>query len=282
MKKCLIKATGWIGDTFFALSLPQKLKEELGFEVVDFLTYRPQPIRIINANKFVDNIFFNKVEDESQYDEIFEMPIIEDKNVAPTIQFQKSCGLKNLSTEFNLTLEEDVDNLAKLFVNCLPKDKLKIAYQGDWTLRKWNYSIEEYNNGQTNTQGDCSKIISILEQTNKYSLINISPYNTANLNLDIRGYDVDPVRYALMASIIKNCDFFIGAEGGMANLASGLGTRCIISTCHMHKKFGFNGEMSKTHEVQLGPEVLFPNKGHINLDPCLNEEQVAEKIIENT
>ena len=60
MKKCLIKATGWIGDNFFALSLPQKLKEELGFQVVDFLTYRPQPIRIINANNINDKYIIFK------------------------------------------------------------------------------------------------------------------------------------------------------------------------------------------------------------------------------
>ena len=282
MKKCLIKATGWIGDNFFALSLPQKLKEELGFQVVDFLTYRPQPIRIINANKFVDNIFFNRVEDESQYDEIFEMPVIKDLSEAPTIQFQKSCGLKNLSTEFNLTLEEDVDNLGKLFINCLPKNKLKVAYMGDWTSRKWNYSPEQYNKGETDTQGDASKIISILEDTNKYSLVNISPYSASNLNLDIRGYDVDPVRYALMASIIKNCDLYIGSEGGTSNLASGVGTRCIITWCHTHKQFGFNGKMFKNEDPKIGPKSFFPKGNHIHLDPYLNEEEVAQKIIENT
>lgn len=282
MKSCLIVAEGWIGDTLFCLSLPEKLKKELNYDVVDLFSYRPQPLNIVRQNKFIDEIFFNTFYEKpkKEYDDIFRMPIDVDLDTAPTIHFQKSCGLKNTSTEFNLSTDPNADNLANFFINCLPKNKIKIAYQGDWDVKKWNYTKEEYERGETNRKGDMRKVISILEQQPKYSLIEISPYQQINHQLDVRGYDTDPNRYSLIASMIKGCDFFLGAEGGMVNLAAGVGTKCIMTTCQMHKHFGYNGERQKKQNPQLGPDVFFPNKGHIHLDPYLSEEKIAEKIIE--
>ena len=94
MKSCLIVAEGWIGDTLFCLSLPEKLKKELNYDVVDLFSYRPQPLNIVRQNKFIDEIFFNTFYEKpkKEYDDIFRMPIDVDLDTAPTIHFQKSCG----------------------------------------------------------------------------------------------------------------------------------------------------------------------------------------------
>lgn len=274
--KCLIKATGWIGDALFALSLPEKLSTELGYTHIDFITYRPQPLQLISNNPYINNVYYNQSPDDSIYDKIFEMPVIEDKSISPTVQFQKSCEIKNTSTEFFVETDKNMDILSNIFHETLDDKKIKVAYQGDWSLRRRLFTEEQYRKGDTETIGDISYIINKLKSDNNLQLLEISPYYKGEN--DVRGFSIDPSRYSLMASIIKKCDFFIGAEGGMSNLAAALGVVSIITTCHMHRQFGYNGKMSKTDEVQLGPEVLFPGQGHRNLNPYLNDMEVFQEI----
>ena len=117
--KCLVKTTGWIGDSFFCLPLAEKLKKEYNFKEVDFLIYLPQPYDLIKRNSYINNVFIGEC-DESKYDKIFTMPVIEANIVAPTIKFQEFCGIKNTSSEYSIDTDPQKDILAECFLNILP------------------------------------------------------------------------------------------------------------------------------------------------------------------
>jgi ADP-heptose:LPS heptosyltransferase len=86
--------------------------------------------------------------------------------------------------------------------------------------------------------------------------------------------------FDLTASLIKVCDVFVGAEGGMANIAYAVGTRTILTSDFVHQLYGPNGVIRKNKEPKLGPAYYTsdPNM-HINLDPYLTDEQVADSMI---
>ena len=77
--------------------------------------------------------------------------------------------------------------------------------------------------------------------------------------------------------MIKACDWFIGAEGGLANLASGVGTKTIITGDYVHQLYGWNGVIENNQEPKLGPKYYFP-EGHYTLDPYLTDEEVIKTI----
>lgn len=292
--RCLINATGWIGDTLFATSLPEKLKKELGFTTVDFVTHRLQPWLLLKAHPYIDNLYYLKSDNpDSFYDKVFTLPSIEDKGIAPTIQFQKFCGVKNVSTEFQVYTDKQMDKAAEIFARSLSTSKEDIiTYQGDWDYRLWQPSDLELATKTWDKTGmyvyfrslrpiDFKKFIAYLKTyTRSKTWIEISPFKQpGEQSADSRGYSSDPFGYALNASIIKQSGLFIGAEGGLSNLAAGLGVKCIITTDHMDRMFGKDGFMSRCKDVQLGPAKLFPNKGHIHLDPFLSIPDLTAQIV---
>ncbi|MDB4317732.1 hypothetical protein N9973_00380 [bacterium] len=267
--KCLVKTTGWIGDSLFCIPLAELLKKEKGYTQVDFYIYLPQPFLLIANDPYIDNVYVcgvSEPKDDSIYDSIFTMPVCSVVDKPPTHIFQQHCGIKKLKSEFNITTTKQHDDYATYFLSTLPIRK-SIAIQGDWGKRRWFVENDNF------VKGEVSSIISELHDSNNFNLINISHEANSSLR-DVRGYDADPERYSLMASIIKHCDLFIGAEGGLTNLASGVGTKCIITTCHMERD-----RIIKKHDCSiLGPESMFPNCGHIHAHPHSTNDDIIKLI----
>lgn len=288
LNRCLVEATGWIGDSLFALSLPKKLKEELKFDIVDFVIYRPQPLLIIKNNKYINNVFLER--SPEKYDKVFTLPSIDDKSILPTIQFQNFCGIKNYSTGFEVDTPKEVDTYTSFILQSTKKNKKDIiTYQGDWDYRLWSPTEEEIKTKTWNKEGlypyykslrpvDFNYFINKIKSAFPHKLfLEISPFGINNI--DPRGYCVDPIRYTFQASIIKQSTIFLGAEGGLTNLSSGMGVKTIYTTCHMSRMFGKNGVISSCDDVQLGPCKLFPDKGHVAIDPYLSTEDTIAEII---
>jgi hypothetical protein len=97
-------------------------------------------------------------------------------------------------------------------------------------------------------------------------------------------------KFSFTASLIKNCDYVIGAEGCITNMSSAIGTKTIITTDYIHQMFGPKGinwlkqgrDFSNLEKRTpfLGPNVYFPNKGHVHLNPYLTDYEVGEEILE--
>jgi hypothetical protein len=81
-------------------------------------------------------------------------------------------------------------------------------------------------------------------------------------------------------SVMKYCDGFIGTEGGMCNLAAGVGARTIITGDFVHQLYGWNGVIKKINEPKLGPIYYFGNENHTVLNPYMTDTEVSNSIIQ--
>jgi hypothetical protein len=93
--------------------------------------------------------------------------------------------------------------------------------------------------------------------------------------------DNDSKSLTFEASLLKACDAFIGTEGGLANLAAGVGCKTILTGDFIHQLYGWNGVLKKIKTRQLGPDIYFPKVGHIMINPYYNDNEVTQIILES-
>jgi ADP-heptose:LPS heptosyltransferase len=260
----LIIVTGWLGDALFASSVAKKLKEEKQFEYIDYLIGFPQTYHILNNNPYIDDVFVSNTTGPypstsaddfiSKYDVIYTLP--ENDFLFPplTYYFQKYCGVITPSTEFKVYTLEDFDDLV-LSQDIIKKDKLNIGVCLTW---KNGFNPEK-----------------LLQELSEY-------YNVIPLGVNKSQYEsVDDIEYyCYTASLCKYCDYVIGSEGGMTNLAAGVGTKVIYTTDFIYSYIGPNGSKVRFDDPIsiMGPIANFPNSGHIALDPNVRYEDLSQII----
>ena len=84
--------------------------------------------------------------------------------------------------------------------------------------------------------------------------------------------------YAFTASLIKMADVFVGSEGGLSNLANGVGRRSIITTDFIAQLYAANGCIRKHQKPTMGPAAYNSELGHVHLDPYLTDAEVADQM----
>lgn len=292
MKKILIRTYGFIGDILFASSIAKKLKEQENC-IVDYCIGFPQPYKLLKNNPHIDNVYLSKIKgpkailpdyiSESQYDIIFDLPECK-QDIQPTIWYQSYCGIKNPTSEYKIYTDQSLDDSTKYELDLLNTHKQKvIGYVANWEQLTIKYTKNEYENGLKNVsdimshkQTNTRNINYILQELHKdFVLIplgydhSVTQYHTA---LDATS------TYTNTASIIKVCDIVIGQEGGMTNLAAGVGVKCIITTDFMNALYGPFGIMKQFNEVKLGPTNMFPKENHIHINPFASDEDVLKII----
>jgi hypothetical protein len=277
--KILIRNMGFIGDNLFATSVAKKLKyKHNGLCEVDMLLSVVQPFELISNDPHIDNVYLEIP--NKQYDQVFQLHPIH-RQLTPCEQFQLQCGIENPSPEFEIYTNPVLDKYVEHYFKSKENKKL-VAWLSNWEERSFLFTEEEYkrgidvpNLGYGGKHRNISYIISELEKNNNISLVEVGkPNGTNQFNTNI----LTVSEYSLTASIIKRCDYFIGAEGGLANLASGVGTKTILTSDFVHQLYGWNGVIEKQANPKLGPSHYF--EGHIDLDPYLTDDQVIEQINE--
>lgn len=283
--KILIKTIGFIGDNIFASSIAKKLKEQYGNEcIVDFQLSILAPFELISNNPYIDNVYM-EIEDELQYDIIHILNPIH-RNETPTIQLQKQCGIKNTSSEYEVYTNKTLDYLVNRFLkNYRGEKKVLVGYQLNWQEKSFLFTEEEYkrgidvpNLGYGGKRRDIDKILRLLNHYDEIVLFPIGKPIGFNQKTDEIGLVSE---LSLTASVLKNMDYFIGSEGGLSNIAAGLGTKTIITGDFVHQLYGWNGVIEKNDEPKLGPKFYFPEFGHVTLNPYISDEEVANSIAEN-
>jgi hypothetical protein len=277
--KALIRCVGFIGDNLFASSIPEKLKQQ-GFTQVDLQVSITQPFELLKLNPFIDNVLLFETPSYSFYDKVFSLEPIHRKET-PTVQFQKQCGIKNPTAEYTVYTNQAIDAYVKPLLEQAAQGRKLVAYMANWVEKTFGFTEEEYQRGvdvpNLGYGGRRRDVDFILQELDKLDSIYLIPVGM------LAGYDqkeiaLDSVsNYTLTASMIKACDWFIGAEGGLANLAAGIGTRTAITGDYVYQLYGWNGVIEKNQEPKLGPKYYF-EKGHYTLDPYLTDEQVVEQI----
>jgi hypothetical protein len=294
MKKVLIKTYGFIGDILFASSIASKLKEQQSCQV-DYCIGFPQPYNLLKNNPHIDNVFLStnkgpKVQlpsnvSESSYDEVYELPECR-QDIQPTVWFQQHCGIIDPSSEYHIHTNKILDESVSYELGLLNPSKVKVVgFVANWKQLTISYTEQEYVSGLPNVgdimqhaQSNTRNIDWVLHELSKDCILiplgyetGVSQYYTA---LDSTS------TYTNTASVAKVCDIVIGQEGGMTNLAAGVGTKCIVTTDFMHALYGPYGIMKQFSEVKLGPANVLPNNGHIHVSPFATDEELLA-IIKN-
>lgn len=278
--KILIKAIGFIGDNLFGSSIATKLKQQYPNSTIDYLLTLPQPYELINLNPDIDNVLLTPP-DESLYDIVHQLHPIHRK-LTPCEQFQMQCNVPNPTPEYTIYTNNSLDTYIKQVLQPYKQNKKIVAWLSNWEERSFLFTKEQYkagidvpNLGYGGKRRNINYIINTLDKEDSILLIEVGKPNGYNQ----RQWELDSVsEYSLTASILKNCDFFIGTEGGLCNLAAGVGTPTILTGDFILQLYGWNGIIEKCIEPKLGPKYYFPEKNHIILDSFLTDQEVIQEI----
>ena len=282
--KILVKTMGYIGDNIFATSVAKKLKELHGDDcVVDFQLSILAPFELIHNNPYIDNVYMTP-QDESAYDTVHQLNPIH-RQETPTIQLQKQCGIENVSSEYTVYSNPATDSLMHdILKQYRTDDNVLVAVQLNWQEKTFLFTEEEYKKGidvpNKGYGGNNRNIDFILNELNMDSNIMLIPVGKPNGHNQMSGDATCVSELTLTTSVIKECDYFIGTEGGLSNIAAGVGTKTIITGDFVHQLYGWNGVIEKNEEPKLGPKFYFPEFGHIELNPYLSDNQIINSIKE--
>lgn len=305
MTKILIKCRNiHIGDTLFASSIAKKLKEqnpncEIHYDI-SFL----QPIELMLNNPYIDKVFYKESEN-TDYDVIHELMENDVSTLSPyesaVSQFQKMCGIKNYDDKYEIYTNPSVDYSIKRSIQELKnigeleRDVILVGYQIDWGRKSFLFTEEEYDkaegaedgSGYGKSKRNIYDIINPLEISSDVLLFSLGLDEQISKNYpEINSTS----RFSFTASLMKNCDYVIGSEGCITNMSSALETKTIITTDYIHQMFGpkgicwqqTGGDLNNLEKRKpfLGPDLYFPNQGHIHLSPYLSDQDVGNQILE--
>ena len=281
----LIRVNGFIGDALFASSIADNLPD---FDTVDFVIQVFQPYELLRLNPNIRNVFMMDTSynnyDVNQYDKVYSVGLVDQSRPA-TIQYQEKCGVKTPSLGYTVYTNEIYDEVARKMFEPYRKDGIKIiTHQANWRERSFLFTPEEYRLGvDVPTFGyggkhrDIEKILKVIHTSGERVLLvpvgfdnGVGQHDTGMLTTSI---------YSMTASIIKESDIMIGAEGGLTNLAAGVGTKTVITTDFIWQLYGPNGVLKKIENPKMGPYTYFPRDGHVGLDPFLTDEEVGSEIV---
>lgn len=292
--KCLIITHGFFGDIAFASSIAKKLKDENQFNQVDYLIGFPQMERLLQNNPFIDSVYISEIPspvpinnsiDYGSYDKVVKLTQLSFTE-PPPYEFQKFAGVNNPDTEYRIYTEPEYDLIAKQSIEeFYSNGKKTIAFLSNWESKSYLFTEEEYQRGidvpNLGYGGKHRNVKEILDGLKlHFNLIeigmpdNISQHQTSQLA------DNDQKSILFECSLMKYCDAFIGAEGGMCNLAAGIGTPTIITGDFVHQLYGWNGVIKRIQEPKLGPKYYFKDIAHVTLNPYIKDKEVIEEIIE--
>jgi len=281
--KYLIVCKGFIGDVLFASSIAKKLKIDHNVTVVDYLIPVKQPKLLLNNNPFIDYAFDESDHmaiDYSSYDKIVHLSEINQAYPA-TYQYQVAAGISNPTLEFNIYTSplHDIDAMAKIdyIRKQLPKNGKVIAWQKNWEWKAYQTTDALLQQGKGGPHRNIEQIIYWLGRHEEIALLPMGFDRHVNTT---DGAAQNPELYSQTASLIKYCDWMIGSEGGLTNLAAGIGTKCIITTDFIFQNYGPLGLVRPTEYPAMGPAVYYPDAGHVHLHYELTDREVYQLIYE--
>lgn len=281
MRKCLIKPFGFIGDTLLTTGAARKLKEEHQFDVVDFANGFPQAAPLLEQNPWIDNVITTREPTStplhnlklSGWDAMFQLTQTTFL-IPPPLQFQQECGVQHPDTTFEIyTIPEYDEEVARQVSGPF----IAVMEPDSWQQKAFGFTPEEYDKAVNipylGYGGRLRNINNILTELNKeFQLIQVG------LNIQSMAAAKAPTgKYhglAWDASVIKAADYFIGAEGGLANVAAGVGTKTALTSEFVWQLYGPKGVIRPIPEPKLGPRYYFPDAGHIDLNPYYTDDEV--------
>lgn len=279
MKKSAIVIThGYFGDILFSTSVAKPLKQQFGYETVDYLIGFPQVAELITDNPDLDDVYWNVGQVgpyvaydhfvlESEYD-IFQIQRMMFRD-PPPIQMQKDCGIHEpfLNPEYSVCTYDYLVNEWRDRLVEKANGKPIVAWGNDMYDRAFEFTREEYeravdvpNLGYGGRLRDIDYMIKELSRW--FYMVEVGAKHTSQHDLQMKGDDKD---LPTTAAIMKACDMYFGIEGGLINIAAGVGTPTIMLSEFVHQLYGPKGVLMKIPEPKLGPVYYFGPKNHVRL-----------------
>jgi hypothetical protein len=287
MTTALVVCHGFFGDHLFASSIAKKLIEERQFDSVDFVVGFPQIVPLLELNPYISNVIFDgnvgpsPAVPPTPYDKVIRLGTVSLVD-PPTLDFQNAAGVRNPSPEFTVYTDPTIDTAIKKQFAPLREHNIPIvAVMENWTPKAFGYSEEEYwrgidvpNMGYGGRYRNIDNIISNLRE--RFIVV---PVGTPP---GITQFNVDAATRSFLeeASVLKHCDYFVGQEGGLYNLAAGVGCKTIISAEFIAQLYGPNGCIRRLPEPKLGAHWYFPNGRHSFLSPFLTDDELIRTTID--
>lgn len=292
--KCLVITCGYFGDIMFASSLASKLIKQ--YEQIDYLIGFPQMKTLLENNPSIHNVFIPDIptphpqgyqfKEFHRYHRIIQLQPL-NYHVTPCEEYQQFAGITDTTSEYKIYTLPQYDIAAKSYVDQLREEygKPVIGIMTNWQPKTYLFTEEQYKAGidvpNLGYGGKHRNIQYIVDELNNHCTLvpigveNLSQQQTTHIGDD----DVKSLTFE--ASLLKACDAFIGTEGGLANLAAGVGCKTILTGDFIHQLYGWNGVLKQIENPQLGPDKYFPKVGHIMINPYFNDNEVLKTIIEN-
>jgi ADP-heptose:LPS heptosyltransferase len=286
MKTCLIVCYGYFGDHLHANAIAEHLINEGQFDVVDYVIGFPQVYPFFERNPYVRNVFLDGVgpsprvpSNANTYDKVFQLGSIK-RVVPPPVEMQLLCGVKSPSPTFYIHTNPELDELVRESYG--EKTGLVIGIMSNWKERSFLFTKEQYdraidvpNLGYGGAHRNTDWIVNQLES--KYNTIVVGTSGNVNqFMVNHEGPSLD-----LTASILKYCDAFVGAEGGLANLTFAVGTDTILTSDFIHQLYGPKGVIQQVPNPMCEPIHYGGPNTHINLEPYLTDEEVFLQIVQH-
>jgi hypothetical protein len=278
---------GYFGDHLFALSVAERLLKERQFDAVDYYIGFPQMTPFFERNEYVRKVLYSGVTpyprpvmDVANYTKVFQIQPTTFR-VAPPIEMQLTCGVRHPDANFTLVTNPQLDlEVQELLAPARNTGTPILAIMNSWEEKTFRFTPEQYaagidvpQLGYGGAHRDTDRITKALSERFVTTIVG-APKGKAQTDTTYAGQSLD-----YMASVLKHCDYFIGAEGGVANFAHAAGTKTILTSDFVHQLYGWNGVIRKIPEPQLGPRFYDPTPGrHVDLDPYLTDDEVIEQI----
>ena len=278
-----------MGDVLYASSLAKKLKEQ-GYDRVVYLNGIPQVKGMLTRNPYINEVLTTHTPTNDTHHiavkEHFDKEIYIQQCTfikPPAIQMQIDAEIKNPSPEFEVYTDPEIDSAVEREYRNRPY--VTIMEPTSWEAKTYLFTRDEYKRGidippkgYSGKNRDVRNIIKIaMKEHPDLSVLYVGadadhptmsiPFSNGHRSLDLE------------ASLIKYSIAFIGAEGGLANVAAGGGTRTILTYDFVHQLYGWNGVIRKVSpEPKLGPRYYFPDVKHVDINPFLSDNEVGIEI----
>jgi hypothetical protein len=297
MSNVLLVSHGYLGDNIFISSVAQKLIESKLADSVDFITGFPQVFELLKQNPYIRDVYMAKnvgpelksslaQYDLSGYDKVFTFGPFS-FSIPPAKEAQIQCGISSPDSEIRVWTVPEYDTNAVEHISKLRQqnpNKKVVAWMRNWKQKSYKFTEYEYWNAVDNYFTGYGKenrnIDYIVNKLSEHFIMvpvgvpeGISQFDTAHFAHEYNSF-------AQEASILKHCDYFIGAEGGLANLAAGVGCKTILTYEFIWQCYGPRGTVRPFKDgPMLGPEVYF-SEGHAYLPLYKTDEEIINLYIE--
>ena len=255
--KILVVIWGFLGDALLSQPIAKKLKSEGQATHVDFMVGFPHTKLLLEQNPYINRVIlpshFNPTPNPEHIDHLYdEVRVVRKyKGREPlTIEHQVSAKVQHPTLEYVVYTLPEHDSWAKQEMRKLDSRPI-VGISNSWKVDSSSYY-------------DPTPLALLLSKD--YNVILIGHKSGVTLS-NIIDLGQPSETFSFTASKCKHLDLMLGSEGGLTNLAAGVGCPIIYSTDFIYNLAGpkgFNHHHQDPTKL-LGPKAYFKDAPHVQL-----------------